>query len=109
MAQNQETKIQNDIRVELSKAGIVVRNNVGRFYTTTGYPIAVGVPGMADLTLFAEGGKTIFVEVKTPTGKLSDQQKRFKKAVERLGFEYIVMRSKEEATALCEHLKKSNS
>lgn len=109
MAQNKETKIQNDIRVELSKAGIVVRNNVGKFYTSTGYPIAVGVPGMADLTLFSQGGKTIFVEVKTPTGKLSEQQKRFKNAVERLGFEYIVMRSKEEAVNLCDHLKKSNS
>lgn len=83
-----------------------MRNNVGRFYTSNGYPIAVGVPGMADLTLFAQGGKTIFVEIKTPTGKLSEQQKRFKTAVERLGFEYIVMRSKEEATALCERIKK---
>lgn len=87
----------------------MVRNNVGRFYTAAGYPIAVGVPGMADLTLFAEGGKTIFVEVKTSTGKLSEQQKRFKNAVKRLGFEYIVMRSKEEAIKLCDHLKKSNS
>ena len=109
MAQNKETKIQNDIRVELSQAGIVVRNNVGRFYTANGYPIAVGVPGMADLTLFAQGGKTIFVEVKTPTGRLSDQQKRFRKAIKTLGFEYIVMRSKEEAVNLCEQLKKSNS
>lgn len=87
----------------------MVRNNVGRFYTATGYPIAVGVPGMADLTLFTEGGKTIFVEVKTPTGKLSEQQKQFKEAVERLGFEYIVMRSKEEAVNLCDQLKKLNS
>lgn len=109
MAQNKETKIQNDIRVELSKVGIVVRNNVGRFYTSSGFPIAVGVPGMADLTLLAQGGKTIFIEVKTPTGKLSEQQKRFKEAVERLGFEYIVMRSKEEAVNLCEQLKKLNS
>lgn len=87
----------------------MVRNNVGKFYTSTGYPIAVGVPGMADLTLLAKGGKTIFIEVKTPTGKLSEQQKRFKEAVERLGFEYIVMRSKEEAVNLCEQLKKLNS
>lgn len=87
----------------------MVRNNVGRFYTANGYPIAVGVPGMADLTLFADGGKTIFVEVKTSTGRLSDQQKRFKKAVEELGFEYLVIRSKEEAVNLCEQLKKLNS
>lgn len=109
MAQKTETAIQNAIRVKLSEVGIVVRNNVGRFFTANGYPIAVGVVGLADLTLFAEGGKTIFIEVKTSTGRQSKQQKSFEKAVTKLGYEYIVMRSVEEAEKLCSRLRKLNN
>ena len=106
MAQKKETALQNAIRAELSKAGIVVRNNVGRFFTAYGQPIAIGVPGLSDLTLYAAGGKTIFIEIKTPTGRQSIQQKRFQKTVENLGYEYIIMRSAEEAENLCLKLQK---
>ena len=95
--EKEETKIQNAIRVELSKAGIVRRNNVGTFLTVYGTPITIGLPGEADLTLFCKGGKTYFIEIKTATGKQSKQQKRFQTAVENLGFEYIIMRSVDEA------------
>jgi hypothetical protein len=107
MAQKQETALQNDIRVKLSEVGIVVRNNVGKFFTTYGAPIAIGVPGMSDLTLYANGGKTIFIEVKTLTGKQREQQKRFQEAVENLGYEYLILRSIEEAENLCLRLRKS--
>lgn len=93
---NEETKLQNAIRAELSKAGIVRRNNVGTFLTVNGNPINIGLPGEADLTLFAKGGKTVFVEVKTPTGRQSKQQKAFQKRVEELGFEYMIARSLED-------------
>lgn len=106
MAQKKETALQNAIRAELSKAGIVVRNNVGKFFTAYGQPIAIGTPGLSDLTLYSNGGKTIFIEVKTATGRQSEQQKRFQKAVERLGYEYIIMRSIEEAEDLCLKLRK---
>lgn len=109
MAQKTETAIQNAIRVKLSDVGIVVRNNVGKFFTANGYPIAIGVAGLADLTLFAAGGKTIFIEVKTPTGRQSGQQKRFEKAVTKLGYDYIIMRSVEEAEELCSKLQKLNN
>ena len=88
-----ETEIQNAIRVALSELGIVRRNNVGTFITPYGAPISIGIPGESDLTLFCKGGRTIFIEVKTPTGRQSKKQKRFQTAVERLGFEYIIMRS----------------
>ena len=67
--QKQETAIQNAIRAELSQVGIVRRNNVGTYITPYGAPIKIGIPGEADLTLFAYGGKTIFIEVKTNKGK----------------------------------------
>ena len=100
-----ETEIQNDIRVALSELGIVRRNNVGTFITPYGAPIAIGIPGESDLTLFCRGGRTIFIEVKTPSGKQSKQQKRFQAAVERLGFEYIIMRGAEDARKFIEKVK----
>ena len=103
---HEETQLQNAIRLELSRAGIVIRNNVGTFLTVYGMPIVIGLPGMADLTLFARGGKTIFIEVKTRSGRLSAAQKQFRDRVSELGFEYIVIRSVEEAEKLCSRLAK---
>lgn len=97
---NEETKLQDAIRAELSKAGIVRRNNVGTFLTINGNPINIGLPGEADLTLFQRGGKTIFIEVKTPTGRQSKQQRAFQKRVEELGFKYKIVRSLDDAKNL---------
>lgn len=102
---NRETKIQNDIRAELSKVGIVRRNNVGTFFTANGTPIVIGIPGESDLTLFRRGGKTIFIEIKTESGKQSEKQKRFQKAVELLGFKYIILRSVEDAKKLIDEVE----
>ena len=101
----EETEIQNAIRVALSEIGIVRRNNVGTFITPYGAPIAIGIPGESDLTLFCHGGRTIFIEVKTPTGRQSKQQKRFQAAVERLGFEYKIMRSVEDAEEFIKNVR----
>lgn len=101
--------LQNAIRVKLSEVGLVLRNNVGTYLTRYGAPIAIGVPGLSDLTLFANGGTTIFIEIKTPTGRQSKQQKHFQSFVERLGYEYIILRSVEEAERLCSRLMKLKS
>lgn len=106
---HKETQLQNAIRVELSECGLVIRNNVGTFLTMNGYPISIGIVGMADLTLFAKGGKTIFIEVKTPSGRLSEGQKRFRQTVTELGFDYVIIRSMKEAEELCLQLKKLNN
>lgn len=100
-----ETKIQNDIRVALSEIGIVRRNNVGMFFTPDGRPIAIGIPGEADLTLFCDGGKTVFIETKTERGRQSKKQKKFQAAVERLGYTYVIMRSVEDAQRFIEEVK----
>lgn len=73
------------------------RNNVGTFFTVYGNPISIGLPGESDLTLFAKGGKTYFVEIKTAKGRQSQKQKNFERIVSELGFEYIVMRSIDDA------------
>ncbi len=100
-----ETEIQNDIRVALSELGIVRRNNVGTFITPYGAPITIGLPGESDLTLFCAGGKTVFIEIKTESGRQSKQQKRFQAAVERLGFEYKIMRSVEDAEEFIKNVR----
>ena len=103
--EKEETKLQNAIRAELSRIGIARRNNVGTFLTAYGKPIAIGLPGEADLTLFAKGGKTVFIEIKTAKGWQSKQQKAFEKRVKELGFEYVIMRSLDDARELIEELR----
>ena len=100
-----EIEIQNAIRVALSEVGVVRRHNVGTFYTFAGRPIAIGIPGEADLTLFQNGGKTVFIEVKTRTGRQRSKQKRFQAAVERLGYDYLIMRSVDDARRYIEDVK----
>lgn len=51
--------------------------------------------GVADL-IFLFNGKTIFIEVKTTKGVLSDSQKEFKKIVENKGHKYWVIKSAHE-------------
>lgn len=104
-----ETEIQNAIRVALSEIGIVRRNNVGVFYTPDGRPISIGIPGEADLTLFQNGGKTVFIETKTSAGRQSKKQKHFQSVVERMGYTYMIMRSATDAERYIEKVKNGKS
>ncbi len=62
---------------------------------------AVGVvPGVSDLEFVWY--KVYFIELKTETGKQSDEQKDFEAKVERLGHVYLVIRSFEQfKTTIC--------
>lgn len=103
----EETKLQNAIRVALSEYGFVRRNNVGTFLTAYGTPITIGVPGESDLTVFCKGGRTVFLETKTPTGRQSKAQKHFEEYIKNLGYEYYVVRSVEDALRIVEGRRKS--
>lgn len=105
MAAKKETAIQNAIRVALSEIGIVRRNNVGVYFTKYGAPIVIGIPGEPDLTLFTKTGKTIFIEIKTPTGRQSAKQKHFQMLIESYGFRYVIMRSVEDAKILIREVR----
>lgn len=50
-------------------------------------------PGLADICVVSDGGFMIFLEVKTPKGRQSADQKLFQKKCERIGCEYYVVRS----------------
>lgn len=61
--------------------------------------------GVSDLIIVLNG-RCMFVEVKTPKGRLSKSQKEFKKSVEELGFEYLIWRSLDDAINFVNCLKK---
>ena len=58
--------------------------------------IATGLKrGASDLIVLFPS-RSVFCEVKTPTGVQSEAQKNFQEQVEELGFEYILVRSLDE-------------
>lgn len=70
-----ETEIQREIMLELSKYGIIIRQQSGNFYTEYGSRIKVGFTGLSDLQFISDDGKLIaFLEVKTDKGKIKKEQ-----------------------------------
>jgi Holliday junction resolvase len=83
MAKQTENQIQSAIREYLQYKGwFVVRHQQG-----------LGCHrGLSDLTAI-KNGRVIWIEVKTPNGKLSEYQKKFKEEISIHGGTYIVARS----------------
>lgn len=106
--QNPETKIQNRIMMDMSEKGYLVwRNQVGLFKTLDGRTVNIGIKGSSDLMAVKPTvitpemvGQTlavfVAVEVKTATGRQSEPQKKWQKAVEKLGVKYILARSEDD-------------
>ncbi len=57
-------------------------------------------PGVSDLVVVLPH-RVIFLEVKTPTGRQSPAQKVFQSIVQALGHQYTLVRSVDEALAVC--------
>jgi hypothetical protein len=97
-----ESQLQDAIRLALGSDPDLVlwRNNVGMAWMKTGAPVRFGVgnPGGADL-LGIFRGRFVAVEIKTPVGRQSREQKLFQQLVERKGGVYVVLRSVEDAQA----------
>lgn len=103
---NQETNIMNKYLLHFSGAGAMVwRNNTGKFRSMTDPQriVSVGQVGSADIigvkpvTITADMvgkviGQAIAIEVKTPTGKQSQDQKNWQQAFENHGGIYILGR-----------------
>lgn len=108
-----EHRIQDEVRKLVSEQcqGVIFRTNAGSAYAGDkifspeyGQHILKnlrpykGLPsGFPDLLYIAEGPTTIFIEVKTDTGKLSKEQERFHAMLKRNGFPVCVARSAREA------------
>ena len=92
-----ETDIQNKIRKELSKYGVVLRLNTGVFRTADGRIISSGLPaGTSDL-LYVGENKVAFLEVKTPSGRPSAEQINFINRMKKLGHTAAIVRSVDDA------------
>ena len=76
--------------------------NVGKGYTKDGRYFDTGVPkGFSDLFGFRKSdGKAVFIEVKTPAGKPSEQQKKFLASMQNAGAIAGICRNVEEAEKL---------
>jgi hypothetical protein len=60
----------------------------------------IGEPGMPDITGMLPGGRFLGIEVKTATGKQSDNQKAFQARCDKEGGLYILARSLDDVTAV---------
>ena len=88
-----ESTIQKGIIDYLKTKGILHwRANVGRFRTDTGRYIRTGIPGLADI-MSVHDGTCYALEVKTPTGRQSQNQKKFQAEFEAAGGIYKIVRS----------------
>lgn len=103
-----ESQLQDAIRLVLGATGEILlhRNNVGMARMPNGAPIKFGVgnPGGADLVGVFRG-RALYVEIKTPTGRQSPEQKAFQSLVERHGAIYRILRSVEEAQSFLQELR----
>lgn len=106
MAINPETIIVNECLIAMNtyatQAGLkAFRVNSGGVYDaargTYRKQGQFAAKGISDIVVLARGGKTIWMEVKTPTGHLQDSQREFAATCERCGLPYEVVHSKEEA------------
>ena len=100
----EEHSIQNKIRAAISPYTIVFRANVGKVKTPDGRFFDTGLPpGFPDLFGFRKSdGKMFFIEVKTPSGRISDAQRNFINQMQNFGAIAGVCRSEENALVLLE-------
>jgi hypothetical protein len=105
-----EHAIQNDIRLALSKEGIVFRTNSGEFWqgklmysrefkqeVLINLTKVMGLPkGFSDL-LFVGDGFVAFIETKTPYGIATEDQENFLARMRSLGHRAGIARSVAEA------------
>lgn len=81
-----------EVRAAMRAAGIA--DSTIRAVCAKLRPRDAGLPGQADLIgMRARDGRFLGVEVKSPTGRQSDRQKRFESMVHRMGGVYVVARS----------------
>ncbi len=93
-------RLKNHCLVTLSQMGAYAWNNpTGVFYAREGTPIKVGTPGAADI-LGVLHGQAIAIEVKTGTGRLSENQKKWRAVFEKHGGKFIELRTLEDLDVL---------
>ncbi len=99
---NEEHKIMNEIRLGVADECVTFRANVGKGRTPDGRYFDTGLPvGFSDLFgVRKSDGKAVFIEVKTKTGKVSENQEKFINAMQENNAVAGVCRSVDDAKKL---------
>jgi len=104
-----EQKIQNEIILAINQRGHRLwRANAGKVHTKDNRIIKLLPKGFPDTFGYRKSdGKFIAIEVKTETGRLRPEQKKFKDFAEKQNILYGVARSVEEAIEIVEGTQKA--
>jgi len=105
-----ESQLQDAIRLVLNHPDLVLyRNNCG-IAEMRGHKVRFGVgsPGGADL-IGCFRGRFLAVEIKTPTGRQSPEQRAFQQLIESKGGIYVILRSVEDARAWLAQLTRTEA
>jgi hypothetical protein len=81
----------------LIKGKLILTPNGGRVINKATGERLGSMVGCSDLILLLDGGQAVFMEIKTPIGKMSEGQVRFSKKIINLGFIYVIVTSVVEA------------
>ena len=108
----EHSKLVNDILVELSKRPCIrvwpVVVGKFRLLRDPDKIVSIGRPGQADISglITVHGiGRRLEIEVKTGNAVQTVEQKNYQAMITKLGGEYIVARSIEDATKFCDELQ----
>ena len=95
-----EAQIMHDILVAVSALPetFVWRHNTGIGVTRARTILRAGLIGSADI-IGVSRGRAVAIEVKTPTGRQSDQQRKFQNAWATAGGVYVLARCVDDALA----------
>ena len=100
---NPESIVMHKISAALSAEGcFVLRTNSGVFYDSNGNRVRVGFPGLSDLIGFRPDGKFFALEIKTQTGRPTEEQLKFIDFCHRKGIPAGIARSVEDALRILE-------
>ena len=94
-----ESVLQRAVLAHLMSMGLFVwRMNTGKAQMR-GRWVQFGLPGQADITGILPNGRRLEVELKSDTGRLSPEQKKFRDSIVASGGLYIAARTLDEALA----------
>ena len=112
-AQPSEAQIQDAIRKELGDVSrypelVLWRNNVGQMIDKDGRRVVFGVGGQGAADLLGMWqGRFVALEIKTPIGRLSPEQKLYRDLIEHKGGTYVVLRSVDDAQQWAQEMRKA--
>lgn len=108
-----ESAIQDAIRLELGDVRRypelwLARNNVGQMIDKDGRRVVFGVGGKGASDLIGIwNGRFVALEIKTPIGRQSPEQKLFQQLVEKKGGVYALLRSVEDAREWAQSMRRA--